>query len=357
MKNSSDIKSMMGYFKNLDEKVVAYNEEAIFSEYEKQNNTQSLPIKILSIFGGLLACLAFLGFLFIAGLYNSQEGLLITGIVFIIGSIALNSTYDRIIIDTIGVSSYVIGFTLIWMSLESMRIEESTIQILFIFIGITTLVLVQNYILSFAAILITNLSFLALLLSDNNYDIIHLYTSILAIILSYVMLNEAKLITKSKKLSKLYDPIRIGFIFSFLIGLIFIGKKGMLKLSPEYIWISSVVFIIILVYMTISLLEILNVKTIQYKVVIYVFTILILASTILSPAISGSILVILLSFKVNYKTGLTIGIIAFIYFVGQYYYDLNFTLLTKSIMMFSTGVLFLSFYLFAHKNLTENEKV
>lgn len=357
MKNSSDIKSMIEYFKNTNENTLIYDEEAIFSEYEKEEDDQSLPIKILSIFGGLLACLAFLGFLFIAGLYNSKEGLLVTGIVFIAGSIALNKVYDRIIIDTISVSSYVIGFTLIWMSLERMRVEDTTIQILFILIGITTLILVQNYILAFTAILVTNLSFLGLLLSDRNYDLIHIYTFITTVALSFIMLNEAKLITKNKKLSKLYNPLRIGFIFSFLIGLIFLGKKGMLKLSTEYIWISSITNILVLVYITAILLDILNVKSIQHKAIIYVFTILILASTILSPAISGSILVILLSFKVNYKTGLVIGIIAFIYFVCQYYYDLNFTLLTKSIMMFSTGILFIAFYLFTHKKLTENEKV
>ena len=46
-----------------------------------------------------------------------------------------------------------------------------------------------------------------------------------------------------------------------------------------------------------------------------------------------------------------------IYFISQYYYDLNFTLLTKSILLFSSGVLFLLLYLFTHKNLTQNEKI
>ncbi len=357
MKNSENIKSLIDSIQNIEGQELTFNEEAIKNEYENQNDEQSLAIKILSIFGGLLSCITFLGFLFIAGLYNSKEGLLVTGIIFVVGAVGLNKISDRIIIDTISVSSYVIGFTLIWMSLERMNFDESTIQIIFVFVGIATLILVQNYILSFVATLATNLSFLALLLEGNQYDLIHVYTFAMVFFLSFLMLNEGKIITTSKKLCRLYNPLRIGLIFSLLIGLIFLGKKGMLRITPEYIWLSSISIILFIVYVIIELINILQVKDIQSKIGIYIFTILILASTVLSPAISGAIFIILLSFKVNYKTGLAIGIIAFIYFVSQYYYDLKFTLLTKSIMMFTTGILFLVFYLFTHKKLSENEKV
>ena len=46
-----------------------YDEDAILKEYNTlEEQKSSLTIKILSIFGGFLATLAFLGFLFIAGL-------------------------------------------------------------------------------------------------------------------------------------------------------------------------------------------------------------------------------------------------------------------------------------------------
>ena len=90
---------------------------------------------------------------------------------------------------------------------------------------------------------------------------------------------------------------------------------------------------------------------------IYILSALILVSTIFSPSISGGIVIVLLSFLVNYKTGLAIGIISIIYFVSQYYYDLNFTLLTKSIILFVSGIMFLLFYLFTAKNLNTNEKI
>jgi uncharacterized membrane protein len=82
-----------------------------------------------------------------------------------------------------------------------------------------------------------------------------------------------------------------------------------------------------------------------------------LSSTAMNPAISGSILVILLNFMANYKTGFVIGLLAFVYFVSQYYYDLSFSLLTKSYMMLVTGALFLILYLFVYKKLQSHEEV
>jgi len=110
-------------------------------------------------------------------------------------------------------------------------------------------------------------------------------------------------------------------------------------------------------YLVYSIIKINEIKTVKSKVLIYALSVLILIPTIFSPSISGAIVIVLLSFLVNYKTGLAIGIISIIYFVSQYYYDLNFTLLTKSIILFVSGIIFLVFYLFTTKNLSANEKI
>jgi uncharacterized membrane protein len=93
------------------------------------------------------------------------------------------------------------------------------------------------------------------------------------------------------------------------------------------------------------------------KTTIYALSFVLLLSTAMSPAIAGALLIILLAFMVNHKTGFAVGIISFIYFVSQFYYDLGYTLLLKSILMFSTGVLFMLIYLFTYKKLHANEKI
>ena len=357
MRNKDDIKKLLDYFQNTEDKSLQFDEEAIISAYQKDNGNQSLAIKTLSVFGGILGGLAFLGFLFITGLYNSEIGLLVFGGAFIAGSIWINKKYDKIIIDTVSVSFFIIGFILLGFGCAQLKIDENIICMIFIIIALGSLGIAQNYILSFISVLIINGSILMLIISNKGYDFIHIYASVFALTMTYFFLKEATIITSSKALSKLYNPVRAGLILSFLSGLIFLGKKGILPVSPNYIWLSSVIIISVIIYLISVLFDVLNITETRHKIGIYIFTVLALLPTALSPAISGAILIILLSFLINYKIGLVLGIISFIYFISQYYYDLNFTLLTKSILLFSTGVLFIALYLFTYKKLTANEKV
>lgn len=334
------------------------DENAIYKEYNTQEeNKSSLAIKILSIFGGFLATLTFLSFLAITGLYNSKLGLLIFGIGFIISAIGLNKAYEKFIIDTFSISLYVIGFVLFAFGLSEANVDENIIAILISFIALSALIITQNFILSFISVLSINGNFIFLIISNNLYDLIHLYVTINTLILTYLFLNEAKIISTSKRMSQLYNPVRIGLVISLLFGLISIGKRHLIPISQSHIWLSSIVMILVIIYLVYSIIKINEIKTVKSKVMIYILSALILISTILSPSISGAIVVMLLSFLVNYKTGLAIGIISIIYFVSQYYYDLNFTLLTKSIILLVSGVIFLLFYLFTTKKLNSNEKI
>lgn len=358
MRNKKDIEELQNYLQTTEEETINFDEESIAAEYQKKgNNNQSLSVKILSIFGGILASIAFLGFLILAGLYDSEIGLMIFGILFITGSTVLNRIYDKTIIDTISVSSFIIGFILLCLGLVQLKTDENMICLIFIIIALSSLAIVQNYIFSFISVMVINGSILVMITSNHNYYLIHFYIAILAIILTYFFLKEARIIKISKALSKLYDPMKIGFIFSFLSALAILRKKEFLSISSDYIWTSSIVIIISIVYLLSFILRILNISTVKDKALLYIFTVLTLALTVLLPGISGAALIILLGFLVNYKTGLVIGIISFLYFISQYYYDLNFTLLTKSILLFSSGILFLLFYFFTHKKLTTNEKI
>lgn len=357
MRNREEINELLDYFQNMEGKPLRFDEEAIVSAYQKTSDHQSLPIKILSIIGGILASLAFLGFLFIARLYDSDFGMLLFGGIFIAGSIWINKQYDKIIIDTLSVSSFIIGFILIGLGLGQLQTSENLICIVFIMIAIGSLAIVQNYILSFVSVLIINGSILTLIISNEAYNLIHMHVSTLALTTGYFILKEAKIISINNTISKLYNPIRIGLVFSLLSGLVILGKRGILPVSTDYIWISSIIIIASILYLGSRLFNILSITETRHKITIYIVTVLTLLPTALSPSISGAILIILLSFYANYKTGLVLGIISFIYFISQYYYDLHFTLLTKSILLFASGVLFIALYLFTHKRLTTNEKI
>ena len=330
-----------------------FDQKAIENAYLLATEDQSsLAIKLLSIVGGLLATLTFFGFLMIAGLYNSEEGLIVVGVVFIGAAILLNIAYSKLIVDTISVSAYVLGLSLISFGLVSLNMDVNVVSFLMIILSLIVIFVAKSYILSFISVLTISGSFIALITNNFSYDFIHIYNGIILLLLTYVFLHEAKLLASNRLFSKLYDPVRIGLIISFIIGLVLVGKKGMFDNdSTAYMWQSSIITIPIAFYIISKILKVLSITTTKSLIIVYVSSALVLIPTALSPAISGALIIVLLSFFVNYKTGLVIGVVSFIYFISQYYYDLKLTLLVKSIVLFVSGVLFLLFYYFTYKKL------
>ncbi|MGW9684543.1 DUF4401 domain-containing protein [Flagellimonas sp. 2504JD1-5] len=336
----------------------SYDKEAIYNAYQNTDADQpGLAIKLLSVFGGFLASLALFGFMGISGIFDSEYGILTVGIGSILVAWAINRNVDKLIFDTFSVSIFIIGVVSLAVALFQFDMDENTVTFIIILIAVTSLYVMQNYVLSFVSTVTIGSCLLIFIISNDIYDLVHLYVAFYAAVMGYWFLNEAKIIGSSAKMSLLYSPLRIGIVISFLFGLIALGVKDLIRLDHHYIWISSIFIWIGVLLIVHKILEVVKMTESKHKSAVYGLTVLFLLPTIFCPSISGAILIILLSFLVNYKTGFVIGIVALVYFVSQYYYDLNFTLLTKSIILISSGIVLLAFYLFIHKMLNANEKV
>lgn len=345
MNEQDKVKEILDHIQNAGGADFHWEEDALFGALSKQDSNQSsLSIKLLSILGGVLASGAFVAFLGIAGLFDSEVALFLFGIAGVGIAIWLDRTYDKLSTDTLSVSIFFIGFILMLAGLLQMKVDANIISVIFILMSVGTLFFTQNYILSFLSVLIFCGSVLSFIPINEVYQLLHAYTIVLAILLSYIMLNEARLITISKKLAVLYDPARIALIISFLFALIGFGKRHLIPLSIEYNWVSTLGLFLITTYVIWRIFDLLGIQQVGIKIIVYLLSIAITIATAYAPAIMGSILVMLLSFWVNYKTGLAFGVIAMTYFIGQYYYDLDLTLLTKSIILFASGWLFLGLY-------------
>ncbi|WEK37207.1 MAG: DUF4401 domain-containing protein [Candidatus Pseudobacter hemicellulosilyticus] len=357
MNNREAIQSLLQQVRHTEESPLIADEEAIAAEYEKSHNDQSLGIKILSIFGGLLASVLFLGALGITGLYDSTEGLLLFGTLFIGGAILASRLTDHIIVDTASVSAYLLGLVLLGAGLGSVKFTEFTICTIISLIAIGALCIVRDYIFSFISVLIVHgcISWLTMFKGAPGIAGM-LYIALLSVILLLVYLKEAKLIADRTILSLVYRPVRAGLLVAFLSGLAMLNTTKYSYLFPRISWLASVVITGCIIWLIALLTKNLQLKPF-YRIGIYILCLIILAPTALAPGIAGGLLVILLGFLVNDKAAFVLGIVAFIYFVSRYYYDLNFTLLTKSILLFSSGIVFLLLYLFTHKKLTAHEEV
>ena len=356
MKQETEINELINRVRALENDSIEFDEAAIHAEYQHiAGEKSSLAIKIMTIFGGLLATLTLLGFFAGAKLFESEIGCMISGVIFIAASIGLNKIESKLIIDTFSISLFVSGLSLIGIAFDQFNANDNILPLTFIGICAATLMITQRYILSFISILVINGSILGLIEMHREYQLIHIYIAIITAILVAWFLKEAKIISANKKLSRLYRPFRIGFTISYVFGLFLAMKNFFYQQVVSNTWISSVFTISASLFVVYILCNVLQVKQIKDRILVYLVSLLVLSSTAMMPAIPGSILIILLSFRVNFKTELAIGILSFIYFVSQYYYDLSFSLLTKSYMMLGTGALFLLIYLFTYKKLQAHE--
>ncbi len=356
LNSEANIKTVLSAIQSAEGEGFVCKEEELMGEAIKIiRRKSSLMIKILTVIGALMASSFLSNFIFLTGLQKNGIGLLVVGVLMIFGTLLLIKYSGELFLETLCVAYFITGYLLFGYGCNLLKQSENQLIVYYISISFCVFLLSKNYLM----ILISMLVFSASLLSFihlNKYDqLIHAYILIYALGMVLFLLNEALFITKFRQLTTLYNPIRIGMILSLLMGLSLIGSKNLFPINIQMIWISSVVCIGLILYLTNHILIKMNVQ--KSNRLILAFTGLILLTTVLSPAISGAILIIMLCFSINFRPGIGLGIVATIYFIAQFYYDMNVSLFVKSMLLLSTGVLFILLYFFTKKYLLADEKI
>lgn len=333
--------------------------ELVLAAERKENDRAGMAIKVLSIFGGLLTTLIFLAFMALAGFYDQYEIILWMGAIFICLAIGLNKIFNLLIIDTSVISMYIIGFCLLGFALMQHDFTGNEVCLCFIGIALAALIIAQNFVLSFVSVLLINGCLITLILVNRHADLMHLYNAGNTLLLMFLLLFEAKALRMGRIVSRLYNPLRTALIFSLLGGLFFISREWWMEpgLLAGQAWLSSCVTIAALLYVLVRVLKAFGRTARKDYLVACAASIPVLLGLALLPAVAGSILIMLACFLVNYKTGLVIGIMAFIYFIVQFYYDLSLTLLTKSLVLSGTGIVFTLCFVLVQLKWKSDEKI
>jgi hypothetical protein len=335
---------------------LAINREAIDKELAADANTyQGLGIKLLSITGGLLAAGFFLGFVGMS--LMSQPSLAIFfGLLVMGGAIALNKTSANTVLDTVLISSYLASYAMIGFGLSQMHTNDNFLASVLLVLAIATPIITSGYMLNFFSVLIASGCLFSFVFINNAYQSTHLYTLLFAISYAWLSLSEAELIAQNRRVNTRYMALRNGTLFSFVGLLFYLGVNEMHERELSNGYLSGIIIICVtgvLLYHVITSLAIAETKS---KVLIYVMSGLVLLSTVFAPSVCGALLIVLLSFQTGHRTGFIVGIMALVYFTGQYYYDLEYTLLVKSEMMMASGAIFLAAWFILKKQLKHYEQ-
>jgi len=297
---------------------------------------QGLGIKILSIAGGFLGSLFF--FAFIVRLFNSASVILMVfGLVAIVLAILLDKHVKNIALDAACLGGYLAGFGMIGYGTSTFNNENLTTFILLL-VALVTIVSTRAYVLNLFAIIAVNSCLYAFGNINDVPYFIHILVAINAVGFTLFSLMEAELLADGFDSNVRYAPVHAGFLVS-LLGIL-IDLCFHISKSNGSNWISASIIILLILYFVYQLLISLQLK--DKQILIYILCMIILLPMIYAPAICGAILILLIGFHTGRRFVLSIGVLAMLYFVGQFYYDLQYSLLVKSAMMFGTGVLFLS---------------
>ncbi|MCX2741280.1 DUF4401 domain-containing protein [Pontibacter anaerobius] len=319
-----------------------YDRDSIEAE---TSHTASLlkrvPIKVLTILGGLLGMTTFMGFLLMAGLYNSGIGMLFFGICFLVGSEALIRLKKDATADAMGVSLNIMGYALLTIGTGQMTDGDTAVTLVLACAALMIISLSESAICVFISVLVLNGSLLSLIFIHEAFSLSHGLIAILAAILTYMSLYEAKLLAGSPRFGLVLGPVRMGVIVSLVIVLALFVHQKFLSTSIEHFWTSSIFLAGCLLLLVHHVLRGMPMVSKQAHGVIYTCCVLLLAPFILTPSVPGALLILLASFYIGHNPGFWVGLLALVYFVILYYYDLNMTLLAKSGVLIASGLLFL----------------
>ncbi|QIL38368.1 DUF4401 domain-containing protein [Pedobacter sp. HDW13] len=312
--------------------------EKFEKEISKDSQTYSgLGIKILSVCGGLLGSLLFLGFVTLS-ISESPTATFIFGLIVLGGAVLLDKISNSTVLDAVCIGAFLSGCTLLGYSINQMTDSANLTIFSLLVIAVATVASTENYMLNLFGLLMFNSCLFAFIETNNVNILIHFLTAFLCIGFVIINLVEHKALVRSISVNKRYPPFRIGFLVSLSVLLIYFAIY-FAKPSFPYRWVSSLIIMAATIYNISSIIDFLKLKTGQF--IIYIFAITILASVIFAPSICGAILILIVGIHVGHRLTIVFGIVALFYFVGQFYYDLQYTLLTKSIIMICTGALLL----------------
>ncbi len=333
----------------------SFDHEAIQKELEMQSSQFSnLAVKILSVIGGLLGSLFFLGFLMLFGFQDTPFVALVMGVILVVVAVGIDRNETSVLFDTISIANFLIGGFLIGFGLvEELNGSENLLILIAMVVALISFFFAKGFMLRLTCVLIFNGSWLALILENSINSAFHLQIIFLLASFIYLSFFEGKLISKNVFWNLIYQPLHAGFLLSFSFALILLANSWKMEVYFFNGWISSIAIFLANLFVVFKILEGLKLSDKKDRIWIYGLSVFVFLPTFLMPSIGGAILVLLTSYHIGHRAGTALGMVGLVYFGMQFYYDLNLTLLIKSIILMISGVVFLSAYYFYHKTFTK----
>lgn len=216
-------------------------------------------------------------------------------------------------------------------------------QITWMVVAIMEVVLIiiyPDFVHRFMATVLTCMAFVLLIYELEWSLLIHVLAIVLTIMAIYLWLNESKFIARNQ--GGLFRPIGYGIAFSVL-GLGVLSAISEIEVFHSW-WIYSMVLIGGILFTAYHILDSLDISVFKgFGLGLLIGIVLLLIPLMQAPGIAASVLVLCLGYYRGNRILVGLCLISLALFLSRFYYSLDFTLLAKSYMLMSSGVIFLVF--------------
>jgi len=318
------------------------------ADYKRlEDNKTSILIQVLIFIGALLTASFFLVFLGIGGLFDSESVMLALGVVITIASIVIPYAASQSTnAEPFAMALMIIGTILFAAGFMGQFLDFKPFLWVSLVLAFLISILAGSHLQKFAAIVCFNLC-AYLLIWEFRIPIAFNFLILLnAAIVTVAWLKETNVLSTYPQLGQWYSAIMNACSISMiglLVGSVNLDESyyeyGEAAISSSYWWISALLLIVLVLWALNEALDLVGNQA--KKIPILIGTGIALLLLIKAPGIVGGILLLFLGVYAGYNLLIGQGILAIFFFTVLFYYNMDTTLLFKSILMGSAGILFL----------------
>lgn len=326
-----------------------FNGEAIGQAYDSRERSPGhMAIRVLVILGTLLSAGLIVSMLFSFGIYESAIAMLATGITGLLAGMWIHLKRQSDVTDTISISLMLMGYASIAFALVEWKVDTGLICGILIVISAVCFMFSKNFIIPFLGTVSSCICLFIWVQAKCPPVFIPLLYCALAAALLPVYLLEGNLLGFLRRHAFRYQPLRLGLLVSVLAGLYIFSPfflRGLQEFPfKHYQLYFSVPVSLICLFAVACLLRETQSAPGSWKIAIFLIVALVLGLTLFAPAVGLSLYLLVITFYNAHKTGTVISIASVCFAIGLYYYDLHFSLLTKSFLLVLPGLIFLTGY-------------
>lgn len=359
MKTDDDFSEWANELSLLEGETITIHKESYIAETTHAGDTMSLVSKIFLTLGVLLGSLAVMAlFLISFQLFQNQAASLFVGCCMTAFGIYANRKQKSFALYLIGTIAFVSGFIFInFGMIDNISGPDINYPINSV-MALVAIFLVRSFLLSLMAFTILIYCLLFLFFDGLNANSEFIMVPLFIVALYFLKKYEKLVYSKATEWVERYDALSLSVLVGCLLLPIF-NKVNYYSLGVIFDFHNTFLAFAATSVLLLTAWDALQKSNLSRELRYSILGILLLLCFVLvnAPMVLISITLLALSFSTNFRSGFILSALSLIYALITYYYDLQLTLLIKSLLLMGAGTLFLLGYYFIKKYIWSNNEV